>query len=157
MGLLATALTCLAMAPGCGGPPPADAPAPAPFAIHFEKNGGLKPAPEELTIRPDRHAVASLTVAQLGNRTVHFRVSKKKVATLRRGLRRAHFLTLSSSPPGNCADCFLYTIQYRGHEVTIDESTLPADLRDVVTKLETIVFVHVVMPSPDEVPHRPFH
>jgi hypothetical protein len=155
MALLATALACLAV--GCPGSPAADAPAPQPFAIHFEKNGGLKPMPEELTIRPDRRAVASLAVAPVGNRTVRFRVSKKKVATLRRGLRQARFSTLESSPPGNCADCFLYTIEYRGHGVTIDESSLSAELRNVVTKLETIVFVHVIVPSPGEVPHRPFH
>lgn len=154
MALIATTLACLAV--GCPGPPAADAP-PQPFAIHFEKNGGLKPVPQELTIRPGRHAVASMAGTGAGTRTVRFRVSRKKVATLARGLRRARFSSLKSSLPGNCADCFLYTIEYRGHEVTIDESSLPAALRDVVTKLETIVFVHVVMPSPDEVPHLPFH
>jgi hypothetical protein len=155
MGLLATALACLAV--GCPGPPTAHASGPQPFAIHFEKNGGLKPMSQELSIRPGRHAVASMAVAPVGNRTVRFRVSRKKIATLRRGLREAHFSTLNGSSPGNCADCFVYTIEYRGHGVTIDESSLPAELRDVVTKLETIVFVHVVMPSPDEVPHLPFH
>jgi hypothetical protein len=155
MGLIATTLACLAV--GCPGSPAADPPPPQPFAIHFEKSGGLKPMPQELTIRPGRHAEASMAGTSAGKRTVRFRVSRKKVATLRRGLRRAHFFGLESSLPGNCADCFLYTIEYRGHEVTIDESSLPAKLRDVVTKLETIVFVHVVMPSADEVPHLPFH
>jgi hypothetical protein len=150
MGLLATALACLAV--GCPGPPAADAPPRQPFAIHFEKSGGLKPMPQELTIRPGRHAVATMAVTAVGSRTVHFRVSSKKVAALRRGLRRAHFSSLESSFPGNCADCFLYTIEYRGNEVTIDESSMPARLRDVVTKLETMIFVHVVMPSPEELP-----
>jgi hypothetical protein len=150
MGLIATALACLAV--GCPGPPAAEAPPPQPFAIHFEKSGGLKPMPQELTIGPDRHAKAAMAGTAAGVRTVRFRVSRKKVATLKRGLRRAHFSALESSLPGNCADCFLYTIQYRGHEVTIDESALPDRLREVVTKLETIVFTHVVMPSPGELP-----
>jgi hypothetical protein len=153
MGLIATALACLAMTPGCGGPPVVETPSPtARFAIHFEKSGGLKAMPEELTIRPGRHAVATIVDTVAGRRTVHFQVSAKKVATLKRGLRRARFSTLKSSLPGNCADCFLYTIEYRGHEVTIDQTALSDALRDVVTKLETIVFTHVVMPSPGELP-----
>jgi hypothetical protein len=150
MGLIATALACIAI--GCPGPSAAEARPPQPFAIHFEKSGGLKPMTEELTIGPDRRAKAVMAGTPAGVRTVRFHVSRKKVATLRRGLRRAHFSVLESSGPGNCADCFLYTIQYRGHGVTIDESQLPDRLRDIVTKLETIVFTHVVMPSPGELP-----
>ena len=151
MGLLATALACLAV--GCPGPPAAEAPPPQPFAIHFEKSGGLKPKPQELTIGPGRHARAAMaTGTPAGVRTVRFRVSRKQVARLRRGLRQAHFSELESSLPGKCADCYLYTIEYRGHEVTIDESALPERLHDVVRKLETIVFTHVVMPSPGELP-----
>jgi hypothetical protein len=154
VGLIATALVCLAAA--CSGPHAAAAPRPQPFAIHFEKSGGLKPMPQELTIGPGRHAKATMaTGTPAGARTVRFRVSKKQVARLRRGLRQAHFSELESSLPGNCADCYLYTIEYRGHEVTADDSALPDRLHVVVRKLETIVFTHVVMPSPGEVPGLP--
>ncbi len=152
MGLIATTLACLAV--GCAGPAGADHPRPQPFAIHFEKSGGLNPVPQKLAIRPGRRAVASMGGSPLGVRTVRFRVSKKRVVSLARGLRRARFSTLESSSSGNCADCFLYRIGYRGHRVTIVEPALPDELRQVVTKLETIVFTHVVMPSPGEIPHR---
>jgi hypothetical protein len=154
MGLIATALVCLAA--GCAGPRAAEAPPPPPFAIHFEKSGGLKPMPQELTIGPERHAKATMaTGTAAGVRTVRFRVSRKQVARLRRGLRLAHFSELASSSPESCADCYLYTIEYRGHEVRADESALPDRLHDVVRKLETIVFTHVVMPSPGELPGVP--
>ncbi len=156
MGLFATALACLAaVCPGplTATPPP---PPPQPFAIHFEKSGGLKPMPQELIIGPERHAKAAMaTGTPAGVRTVHFRVSRKQVARLRRGLRQAHFSELENSFPGNCADCYLYTIEYRGHEVTTDESALPDRLHNVIRKLEAIVFTHVVTPSPGELHELP--
>jgi hypothetical protein len=157
MGLLATAMACMTMA--CSGAPAAEpAATPPPFALHFEKSGGLKPMPEELTIRPGRRAVATLGVSGSGeSRTVRFRVSRRKVSILRKGLRRSHFFALGSSPPGRCADCFVYTIDYRGHRVSVDQSSISSQLAGVVTKLETIVFTHAVMPSPGELPHLPFH
>jgi hypothetical protein len=159
MGALATALMCLTtVATGCPGPPADPLPPPHPFAIKFEKSGGLKPLPMALTIRPGRRAVASMAGGgSAATRTVRFRVTRKKVAQLEVGLRRAHYFQLESPPPGNCADCFIYSFDYRGHELTIDQSALPQKLGDVVTKLETLVFEHVVMPSPGELPHRPFH
>ncbi len=155
MGTLAIALACLAV--GCPGPPAAEAPPPKPFSLSFEKSGGLKPMPEKLTIDPGRHAEATIAGTGAGTRTVRFRVSRKKVGILQKGFRRAGFPQLESPLPGNCADCFIYTIRYRGHEVTIDEAAMSAELRDVVTKLETIVFDHVISPAPEELPHRPFH
>ena len=145
MGPIATAMACLAI--GCPGSPEEPLPPPQPFAIHFEKSGGLKPMPIELTIRPGRRAVASIAGTRAGERTVRFRVSRKKVASLKSGLRRAHFFELESPLPGNCADCFLYSIEYRGHEVSFDESAIPAKLGAVVTELESLAYAHAIPPN----------
>jgi len=157
MGLLATAMACLAL--GCPGSPaePDPLPPPQPFAIDFEKSGGLRPVPMSLKVRPGRHAVARMGGAGGDERVVRFRLSRKKVASIKSGLRRAHFFRLESPLPGNCADCFVYSIAYRGHELTIDQSAMPRKLGDLVVVLESIVFEHAVMPSPGELPHRPFH
>jgi hypothetical protein len=147
MGIFATAMACLAI--GCPGSPAEPDPTPPPraFAIHFEKSGGLRPVPMELTIRPGRHAVASIAGTRAGERTVRFRISRKKVASLTLGLRRARFFKLQSTFPGNCADCFIYSIAYRGHELTIDQSTMPKRLGEVVDELESLVYARAIPPN----------
>ncbi|HEY5976564.1 MAG TPA: hypothetical protein VIT85_01800 [Solirubrobacterales bacterium] len=145
MGPIAIAMACLAI--GCPGSPEESLPPPQPFAIHFEKSGGLKPIPIELTIRPGRRAMASISGTRAGERTVRFRVSRRKVASLKSGLRRAHFFKLQSPFPGNCADCFLYSIEYREHKVSTDQSAMPAKLGEVVAELESLVYAHAIPPN----------
>jgi hypothetical protein len=152
--LLATALVCLAA--GCPGPPAAKPP-PKPFALHYARSGGLKPVPQELTIRPGRRAVASILAPRVGRRTARFRISRRKVASLKRGLRRARFFGLSSSDSWTCPDCFRYSIAYRGHEVAMDQSSMPAKLGELVTEIEALIYAHTIPPNVRQRSHLPFH
>jgi hypothetical protein len=146
MALLATALMCTAMSPGCGAPPgPIPQPGPVPFAISYERSGGLKPMPQKLVIRPGLHA--ALTASRVGSpepRMVHFQVGAKRVESLRRALARAEFGTIGDPGPnpGVCADCFFYAIRYRGHEVSFSQVSVPQRLSGVVGQLEAVIAAH---------------
>jgi Emfourin len=149
MGLLATALTCLAMAPGCGGPPVEAPPSVAQFKLSYERSGGLRADPRSLEIAPGRHATAKRR--KLPSRsdsliTARFRVSVEQVKRLRNALEQADFQAIADPGPGTCADCFHYSIEYREHEVTFSDVTMPPELRPVVGRIEAII-VH----------HLPFH
>ena len=147
MGLLATALACLAMSPGCGGPPVEAPPSATGFALTYERSGGLKATPQKLAIGAGRHAVATYADTKGGTKTVRFEISRKRVRSLRQGLAQAHFSQLESPPPGHCADCYLYSISYRGHEVTVGQSDMSARLGDVVAELEALIQAHAVRPG----------
>jgi hypothetical protein len=146
MALLATALMCTAMGAGCGGPPavPADSPA-SHFAISYERSGGLAGTAQRLAIRPGRRAIMSTRDRRTAYpKTFRFRVGVRRVEGLRRALARAEFATIESPAPGPavCADCFLYAIRYRGHEVDFDESDVPDGLAGVLRQIEAILAAH---------------
>lgn len=155
MGFLAAALVCTALIPGCprAAVPGAEAPSgqPAPpvraFQLEYRRSGGLAPSSSALTVRPGRHAVASVDAPRVGRRTVRFRIGVARVRSLRRGLAAAGFERLQSPPPGHCADCYAYAIRYRGHRVRFDDSTMPAALRPVVNRLEATIAAHAIPPN----------
>ena len=149
MGLVATALACLTLAsPACGA---AEKPVPAAtFAIAYERGGGFAPMPRKLVIRPV--LLGTVTEVRQGPNdswaaTQRFRVRPRTAEALRRALARADFGGIESpSPDTGCADCFLYEIRYRGHEVRFDQVSIPGRLRGVLDRLEAIADAH-----------RPFH
>jgi hypothetical protein len=79
------------------------------------------------------------------SRTVRFRVSVSKINQLRAGLSDPRFALLESSGPGNCADCYSYSIAYRGHSVTISQVDVPGWLSGTIGRLEALAL------------HRPLH
>ena len=105
------------------------------FSVTYERSGGLKPMPQMLVIRPGRKATATTRSAGGESRTVHFRVPVPKAQQLRAGLSNPRFALLESSGPGNCADCYLYSIDYRGHSVSLTEVDIPGWLRKTVGRL----------------------
>jgi hypothetical protein len=141
---VATAFACLAAAaPGCGPPAQEAPPSPTAFAISYERSGGLNPTPCKLTIRPGRYAAASTRVA--GGRytsTARFRVPDHRIRSLQGSLARANFAAIESVPPLGCADCYLYSIRYRGHEVTLQETDISTHLRRVIDQLEAVITTH---------------
>jgi Emfourin len=146
MGLLATALACLAMAPGCGGPPVEAPPTVAQFKLSYERSGGLVANPRSLEIAPGRHATA--TRRKLASRsdsliTANFRIGVEQVKRLRNALERADFQAIADPGPGNCADCFHYSIEYREHEVTFSDVTMPPGLRSVIGRIEAMIEAHL--------------
>jgi hypothetical protein len=145
MGLLATALMCAALGAGCGSPPavPAAARPASHFAIAFERSGGLKARTETLVVRPGLHARAT---GPKGNRqaSARFRMKVRSAEELRRQLARAHFAHIESTEyPGTCADCYVYSIDYRGHTVVFFDSKAPPGLGEVVDELEAEVIAHL--------------
>jgi hypothetical protein len=145
MGLLATALTCLAMAPGCGGPPVTDAPpSVAAFAISYERSGGLKSMPQRLVIRPGREGMVAIRVGS-DSHAIAFRAGVKRIRALQTALERADFATIGTpgTNPGVCADCFFYAIRYRGHEVTFSQVEMPKGLGGIVGQFEKMISVHL--------------
>jgi hypothetical protein len=147
MALFATALACTALSAGCGGPPTAPAPAPAArpashFAIAFERTGGLKASVETLRVRPGLRAVAT---APKGSREAsrRFKMSAENAEELRRELAKARFAELPSTPTGTCADCYVYSIAYHGHEIHFPDSKVPESLMEVVDGLEEEVISHL--------------
>lgn len=144
MATVAAALACLAAAlPGCGQATRDAPPSPAAFAISYERSGGLDPASRKLRIRPGRYAVASTGVAAGAyGRTARFRVPAKRIRSLERGLARARFAAIESAPPVGCADCYRYSIRYRGHAVTLLETDVSARLRRVIDQLEAVIATH---------------
>jgi hypothetical protein len=145
MTLLATALICTAIGAGCGGPPAVPIP-PRPashFAISFERSGGLKARVETLVVRPGLRAYAT---GPKGNReaSAHFRMNARTAEELRRELAKADFAHIeSTASPSTCADCYVYSIAYRGHEVLFVDSRTPPGLMEVVDKLEGEVIAHL--------------
>src|SRR4051794_16756683 len=124
MGLFATALACLAAAPGCGGPAVEAPPTVAQFKLSYERSGGLVANPRSLQIAPGRHATAKRR--RLPSRSgsliaVDFRIGVEQVKGLRNALERADFGAIADPGRGACADCFHYSIEYREHEVTFSD------------------------------------
>ncbi len=151
MALVATALMCTALSSGCGGPPAVPVPHPTPrlatkFAIAFERSGGLKASVETLVVRPGLRAYAT---APKGDREAskRFRMDALRAEELRKELAKARFTHLRSTAnpgnPGACADCYVYSITYRGHTVLFFDSQVPHGLDEVVDGLEEEVIEHL--------------
>jgi hypothetical protein len=148
MGLLATALACLAVYPGCGGPAVEAPPSVAAFQLSYERSGGLKPDPRSLQIEPGRRATAQrrkLSARSDSRFTARFRLGIKQVKRLRNALERADFQAIPGPTPlpSNCADCYLYEIEYRGHTVSFDQTTVPEGLEPVVDQAEALIEAHL--------------
>jgi len=144
MALLATALACAAMA-GCGGPAVEPPPSVARFKLTYDRSGGLRPDSRSLSIAPGRRATARVRAPRSGHYvTVHFRIGVKQVRRLRATLEHADFRAIAS--PGTspaCADCYRYSLTYRGHEVTFDDGNVPRSLHPVVGRIEAIIDAHL--------------
>jgi hypothetical protein len=152
---IATALLCILAAccsTATGSPvPPIGSEAPpsvAKFALSYQRSGGFAPDPRSLRIKPGRHAIArrgGLPSRSDSLFTVRFRIGVKQVKRLRTALERADFQAIVSPGPNSdgCADCYSYSIAYRGHRVTFSEAALPGELRPVVGRLEAIIAHHL--------------
>jgi hypothetical protein len=145
--MLAAALTCVAMTPGCGGPAVQAPPSVARFAISYERSGGLVSMPRSLAVVPGRHATAKArtSVRSGGLLTNRFRIGVGQVKRLRAMLERADFQAIPApgGEPGSCADCYTYEISYRGHDVAFNDATLPTSLRPIVARLEALIAAHL--------------
>jgi hypothetical protein len=147
MGALAAVIACLVAYPGCGAEArPVPVVPTEKVALTYERSGGLAATPQKLVIRPGRQAAATGTNAAGKKKTVHFRLSAPKTNQLRNKLLDRRFALLEDSvAPGNCADCYLYSIKFRGHSVSISQVDVPAWLAKTIGHLEALAA------------HRPLH
>jgi hypothetical protein len=95
------------------------------------------------TVAPAQFATASADEPGRGERRVDFHLSAHRIRALERGLRSAHFVSLESPGPSGCADCFEYSLFYRGHSLELDESQTPPRLDAVIAQLEAIISAHL--------------
>jgi hypothetical protein len=147
MRLLAATIACLvALATGAAAVAAAPAPTYA-FTLLYERSGGFAPSTDRLEVAPGRSAVAESSGTRAGNRRVQFRISNRRIRALERSLRRAHFGSLENPGPSGCADCFVYSIFYRGHQLELDESQMPRQLGAAVAEIEAIISAHTIPPN----------
>jgi hypothetical protein len=99
--------------------------------------------PQKLVISPGRQAVVKTLGPGGEPRTARFRVSALTIKRLRNGLSDQRFDVFEGSGPGNCADCWVYSIDYRGHSVSVAQTNVPIWLRKTIGRLEALVESHL--------------
>jgi hypothetical protein len=150
--------TLIATAIGCGegaassSPQPNTTAAPQPehqaaagarrVLVRYRQTGGLAGVQYELEISTDGVAHASSRTARR-----QAQVPGRKMRLLRNALNNADFPKLASTyRPPNAADVFLYTITYRGYQVTMsDGGHPPPRLLEARSQLASIL--HEILPS----------
>jgi hypothetical protein len=145
MGLV-TAIVCLVAVGAPCEDPPAIPTAPPPvnqFAISYERGGGFAAMPQKLTIRPRRHATVTALDARGRRRSVEFQVAAKKVKQLRAAAETARIGEIAIPQPGTCADCFIYTVAYRGEKVSVEEVDVPTRMRPLIDRAEALIAAHL--------------
>jgi hypothetical protein len=148
MRVLAATCACLAALAACSAAvaaaPEPQRSAPYEFSIVYERSGGFAPGFQGLLVAPAQFATAESSGTRAGRRRVDFHLGSRRIRALERGLRRAHFTSLESPGPSNCADCFQYSIFYLGHYLKLDESQLSKSLGGVVAQIEAIISAHTI-------------
>jgi hypothetical protein len=143
MGLLLATISCaLALGPCAGTAPTAASPA-ARFTISYERSGGLAAMPQKLVIRPGRRATVTALDAHGRRRSVEFSITAKKVEQLRAAAETARIGDVAPSPPSGCADCFVYSVTYRGETASVAEVDVPARMRGLVSRAEALIAAHL--------------
>lgn len=137
---------CAALA-GCGNatadPEHGPAPRPAsPSPIDYAKTGGIAGVSERLHIGRTGRAMVSEQTG-VDSAASRFQVGAKRLSSLRAALAKSGFAGIGAPQPTGCADCFIYTVAWRGHSVTRDESDVPSRLAPVLRQLGAIVDAHL--------------
>jgi hypothetical protein len=143
MGLLAATISCVVVLGPCAGPAqPSTLPVER-FAISYERGGGFAAMPQKLTIRPGRQATVTAIDPKGQPRSAQFQVAAKTVRRLRAAAEAAHIGTVEPSVPGNCADCFIYTVAYRGETASVAEVDVPGRMRGLISRAEALIAAHL--------------
>ena len=117
------------------------------FSAVFERGGGFSPMPQKLVIRPGRRATATVVGTRGRLHTVHFRISVLTAKRLRNGLAQPKFDSHESDPdPGGCANCFQYTLEFKGKSISFWQNKTPPWISKTVQRFEALIEAH-----------RPFH
>jgi hypothetical protein len=113
------------------------------FTAVYERSGGLKPMPQKLVVRPGRHVTATTVGASGRPRTARFRISVLKAKQLRNGLQTARLDEIDPGAPGSCADCYFYSLSFRGDTVTISQADVPVGLSRTIKRFEALIEAHL--------------
>jgi hypothetical protein len=143
MGALLATLACVVGVGTCGEPPPTTTLPVEQFAISYERGGGLAAMPEALTIRPGRHATVTAIDGRGKRRSREFRIGVKQVKQLRAAAETARIDELPTSEPGSCADCFVYSVTYRGASASVDEVDVPRRMQPLIDRAEALIDAHL--------------
>ena len=148
MGIaIVIALSLLDCTQSCGEPLPVEPEIPIEkFAATYERSGGLSPSMQRFVVAPGRRAIVTTTVAGEQPETVRFRLSVLTAKRLRNGLAQAHFTGQEHPPATPCADCYVYTLKYRGETVSFNQTEIPRWIKKTVGRFEALIEAH-----------RPFH
>ncbi len=111
------------------------------FTLFYERRGGLAAESRRLVVRSERRATVKWTIRR-SLRTARFRLSPLTVKRLHNALATPQWRELRDPGPSGCADCYVHSISWDGHAVTLDDSELPVWLRRTVRRLESLVGAH---------------
>lgn len=103
--------------------------------VTFHRSGGLAGVDDRVTVKSDRHFV----VRSRGSSARHGRLSAAAMDKLRHALSKAQLDRPVSQGQGGCADCFIYTITYKGHRVELSEDRVPARMRPAIDRLSRLI------------------
>ena len=137
---------CLTAASPCG---PSGAPAaPVPldrFTATYERSGGLLPEPRKVVIRHRKALLkkSERVVAGVGTSSTTVKLSDRKLKQFRAAISQPRFAAYESPFPGNCADCFIYTVAYRGEKVSVEEVDVPTRMRPLIDRAEALIAAHL--------------
>lgn len=142
MGALLATLACVVGVGTCGEPPLPPTPPIEQFAISYERSGGLAAMPEKLTVKPGRDVMVTAR-RRNGGEGVGFRLGVKQTKKLRAAAETARIDELPSSMPGNCADCYVYSVTYRGKSASIAEIDVPRRMQPLIDRAEALIAAHL--------------
>jgi hypothetical protein len=143
MGALLATLACVVGMGGCGEPPATPTLPVERFAISYERSGGLAAMPEKLTIRPGREATVTATDGRGKPRSGAFRIGVKQLKKLRAAAETARIGEIAPSPPSNCADCYVYSVTYRGARASVSEVDVPRRMQPLIDRAEALIAAHL--------------
>jgi hypothetical protein len=142
MGALLATLACIVGMGTCGEPPPSATLPIERFAISYERSGGLAAMPEKLTVRPGRDVVITVR-RRNGGDGVAFRLGVEQTKKLRAAAETARIGEIAPSDPGNCADCFVYSVTYRGKSASVPEVDVPRRMQPLIDRAEALIDAHL--------------
>ncbi|WP_354700311.1 hypothetical protein DSM112329_00579 [Paraconexibacter sp. AEG42_29] len=102
--------------------------------VRFDKGGGFAGVDVRTRIRGDRR----VTVTERGRATRRHTLKAATLTALRKTLDAAELGEKLPGPQGGCADCFVYSITYKGRRVTFDEAAVPGRLKKPLAELSRI-------------------
>jgi hypothetical protein len=113
---------------------------PSPAAVNgtlvtFARTGGFAGVNDRVTVKRDRR----VTVRSRGDAAKHTRLSRAAMQKLRRELDDAQIDHPPADSPPSCADCFVYTITYKGHRVQLTEDGIPERMQPAIQRLSRLI------------------